>query len=257
MMLPLIYAISSSLKPLHELWEFPPKIFVRNPTLKNYQDLFILMTGSWIPFSRYIFNTVFVSVVGTVGHVILASMCAYSLCKIRFDGSRIIFKVIVYTLMFSSAVTAVPSFLILKILGLVDTYWALILPAFASPMGLYLMKQFMENMVPDSLLEAAHIDGASNWMIFTRMVMPIVKPAWLTLIIFSFQGLWNVGNTAVIFTEELKSLNFAISQIISSGIARAGTGAAATVVMMIVPIAVFLFTQSNIVETMGTSGMKD
>lgn len=257
MMLPLIYIVGSSLKPTTELWIFPPKMLPNNPTLSNYRELFSVMSDSAVPFSRYIFNTVFMTLVGTAGHVVISSMCAFAICKIRFDGANIVFQIIVYSLMFGASVTAIPGFLVLSRLHLVDTYWAIILPAFSSSMGLYLMKQFMETMVHDSLLEAARIDGAGNWKIFWKIVMPLVRPAWLTLIIFSFQNLWNVGSTNVIFSEEFKSLNYAVSQIVSSGIARAGAGTAAAVIMMIVPIVFFIFSQSKIVETMGTSGMKD
>ena len=257
MVIPMIYAISNSLKPLNELWIFPPRLFVINPTIKNYNDLFNLISDSWIPFSRNIFNTLFISICGTLGHIILASMCAYSISKLRFYGSKTIFRIIVYSLMFSATVTTIPNFLIITRLNLIDNYLAIILPAFSAPLGLYLMKQFMESMVPDSLLEAAKIDGAREGVIFFRIVMPIIKPAWLTLVIFSFQSLWNSGSNLYIQSEELKTLNYAISQILAGGIARAGVGAAAVVVMMILPIIVFIFTQSNVVETMSTSGMKD
>ena len=140
---------------------------------------------------------------------------------------------------------------------MINTYAALIIPAFASPLGLYLMKQFMEQMVPDALLEAARIDGAGEWRMFFTIVMPIVKPAWMTLIIFSFQGLWNIGTTSLIQTESLKTLNYALSQIVAGGIARSGATAASTVIMMMVPVAVFVFSQSNVVQTMATSGMKE
>lgn len=257
MILPLIYAISSSLKPMSEFWLFPPTLIPSNPTADNFRDLFLVMSGSWVPFSRYLFNTLFITVIGTLGHIILSSMCAYSICKLQFPGHQLAFKMIVYSLMFNAAVTAIPNFLVINFFGLVDSYLAIILPAFASSLGLYLMKQFMETMVPDSLLEAARIDGAGNICIFFRIVMPVVRPAWLTLTLFSFQALWNTGANAVIQSEEMKTLNYAISQISSGGIARAGTAAAATVVMMILPILVFLITQSNVIETMATSGMKD
>ena len=257
MLLPLIYAISSSLKPLSELWLFPPRFFVRNPTLKNFEQLFGIMSNSWVPFSRYVFNTLLISVVGTGGHVIVASMCAYAICKIRFYGSKTLFHVIVYSLMFNTAVTGTISFFIISRLYLMDTYLAIILPAFASSLGLYLMKQFMESKVHETLIEAAKIDGSGEWLIFWKIVMPMVKPAWLTLIIFSFQGLWNTGSNVYIQSDQLKTLNYAISQIVSSGIARASVSAAATVLMMALPILVFVVTQSNVVETMATSGMKD
>lgn len=257
MALPMVYAICQSLKPLDELWMFPPKFFVRNPTLKNFSDLFSLMSDSWVPFSRYLFNTVYIAVIGTGGHLILSSLCAYALAKHRFPGRNLMFQIIVLSLMFSTAVTGIPNFMILSALHLIDTQWALILPAFCSSLGLYLMKQFIEQMVPDALLESARLDGSNEWHTFWHIVMPIVKPAWLTLIIFSFQGLWNSGSNILIQSEQLKTLNYALAQIVNGGIARAGSAAASAVVMMIVPVTVFVITQSNIVETIATSGMKD
>lgn len=257
MIFPMVYAVSSSLKPLDELWIFPPRILVRQPTFSNFQELLRLISNSQVPFFRYIFNTVFISVVGTGGHVLIASLCAYALAKHRFPGRNVIFQIIVLALMFSTAVTTIPNYIIMSRLHMVDTYWAIIIPAFATPLGLYLMKQFMEQMVPDVLLEAARIDGCSEWRIFFRIVMPIVKPAWLTLIIFSFQTLWNSGSNILVFSEELKTLNYAMGQILAGGIARAGVGSAAAVVMMIVPVLLFVFAQSNIVQTMAASGMKE
>ena len=257
MALPAVYAISSSLKPLDELWMFPPKFFVRNPTLKNFTDLFNLMSNSWVPFSRYIWNTVFIAVVGTGGHLVISSLCAYALAKHRFPGQKFMFYTIVLSLMFSTTVTVIPSFIIMSELKLVNTQAAIILPAFCSSLGLYLMKQFMEQMVPDALLEASRLDGANEWKIFWKIVMPIVKPAWLTLIIFSFQGLWNTGTNILIQDEQLKTLNYALTQIVSGGVARAGAASAASVIMMSVPIIIFVLSQSSIVETISTSGMKD
>ena len=257
MALPLVYSVSSSLKPLDELWTYPPRFFVQNPTGKNFRDLFNVMGDNWVPFSRYIFNTVFVSVLGTFGHLILSSLCAYALAKHDFPGRNFLFQIVVLSLMFSAVVTQVPNFLIMSKLKLVNTYAAYILPAFCSSLGLYLMKQFIETGIPDSLFEAARIDGAGEGRIFWRIVMPLVKPAWLTLIIFSFQSLWNTSATVLIQREDLKMLNNALSQIVSGGIARTGTAAAATVIMMVVPIVIFIVSQGSIVETVATSGMKD
>lgn len=257
MALPLVYAISSSLKPLSELWIYPPKFFVQNPTLSNFSDLLSLMGDSWVPFSRYVSNTIVISVLGTFGHIFISSLCAYALAKHDFPGKNIMFQVIVLSLMFSTAVTGVPSYLIMSKLNLIDSHFSLILPAFSSSLGLYLMKQFMETSIPDALLESAHIDGANEITIFWKIVMPLVKPAWLTLIIFCFQGLWNQGGTSLIQSESLKTLNYALSQIVAGGIARQGAAAAASVIMMIVPILVFVITQSNVLETVATSGMKD
>ncbi|MBR2370551.1 MAG: carbohydrate ABC transporter permease [Clostridia bacterium] len=257
MILPMVYAISQSFKPLDELWMFPPRFFVKSPTLSNYSDLFKLMDISWVPFSRYIFNTVFVSIAGTAGNLFVSSLAAYAMAKIKFPGGRVMFKTVRTSLMFHSTVTAITNFIIMKTFHMIDTYFALIVPAFCTSLGLYLMKQFMDTNVPHDIVESAHLDGASEFKTFWVIAMPMVKPAWLTLIIYSFQGLWNAGASVYIHSEQLKSFNYAIRQIAAGGIKRAGANAAAMVIMMLVPISVFVITQSNIIETMGSSGMKD
>lgn len=257
MMMPMIYAISNSIKPLQELWYFPPRFFVRNPTMENFRSLLIVMNDSWVPFTRYVFNTFFITAVGTLGHVVLASMCAYVLSKHQFPGKGLLFSMVVLSLMFSGEVTRIPNFMIIAKLGWIDSYQSLIVPAFASSLGLYLMKQFMDQMIPGGILESARMDGASEWRIFWKIAMPIVKPAWLTLIIFSIQGLWGIGANQFIQSEDLKTVNYALSQILEGGIARTGTASAAAVLMMIVPIIVFIISQSNIIETMSASGMKE
>ena len=256
MVFPLVFAINSALKPLDELFMFPPKVFAQNPTLDNFSDLFVTMGKSWVTFSRYIFNTVFITVVGTAGHLIICSMGAFVLAKYDFPGGKTFFNIVVVALMFSGYVTAIPNYLIINALGWVDTYWAIIVPAFAAPIGLFLMKQFMEGL-PMSLVEAAKIDGANEWGVFTRIVMPNVKPAWLTLIIFSVQSLWNNRAATFIYSEEKKTLVYALQQIQSGGIARTGQAAAVTVIVMIVPILIFVFSESQILETMASSGLKD
>ena len=257
MFLPMVYVVMQSLKPLDELWMFPPRFFVRKPTFKNYRDLFMLMNTSWVPFSRYIFNTIFTSVAGTFGNLFCSSLAAYAMAKIKFPGGKMIFKTIQTSLMFHSTVTAITSFMIMSAFKMIDTYWAIVVPAWGSTLGLYLMKNFMDTNVSDAVLESARLDGASELRTFWSIAMPMVKPAWLTLIVYCFQGLWNAGSSIYIYSEELKSLNYAISQINAGGIARSGSSAAATVVMMMVPILVFVVSQSNIIETMGSSGMKD
>ena len=257
MFLPMVYAVSQSLKPLDELWMYPPRFFAKNPTLTNFRDLFMLMNTSWVPFSRYIFNTILISVGGTFGHLFLASLCAYALAKIKFPGGRLMFQTVQTSLMFHSTITAVCSFIIMSTFRMIDTLWAVIVPAWASTLGLYLMKQFMDTNVHDSVLESARLDGAREIHIWWTIAMPMVKPAWLTLIIYSFQGLWNSGSSIYIYSEQLKSFNYAIGQITAGGIKRAGASAASMVLMMAVPIIVFVVSQSNIIETMGSSGMKD
>jgi len=257
MFLPMLYVILQSLKPFDELFVYPPRFYVVRPTLQNFSDLFTLMSDSWVPFSRYIFNTVLISVLGTLGNLILSSMCAYALSKINFPGRGWMFEMIIKSLMFNTTVSAITNFITMSLLGWIDTYLAIIVPAWCSTLGLFLMKQFMDSSVSDSVLESARLDGASEFYTFLHIAMPMVKPAWLTLIVYSFQGLWNSGASIYIYSEQLKTFNYAISQIISGGVARAGASAASTVLMMIVPITVFVITQSNIIETMSTSGLKD
>ena len=256
MVFPLVFLIGSSLKPLDELFRFPPTVWPMHPTSDNFSDLFVTMGQSWIPFSRYLVNTVLITFVGTFGHLIIASMAAFVLAKYEFPGGKMFFAVVTTCLMFSGYVTGIPNYLIMSRLKMIDTYWALILPAFAAPIGLFLMKQFMEGL-PTALIEAAHIDGAGEFRIFWHIVMPNVKPAWLTMIIFSVQGLWNTSAATVIYSEAKKTLVYALNQILLGGIARTGQAAAATVIVVSVPIIIFVLSQSRILETMASSGIKD
>ena len=257
MVLPMVYAVCQSLKPLDEIFVFPPKFFVINPSFENFRELFRTMGDSWVPFSRYVFNTILISVVGTLGNVLLSSYAAYAIAKIKFPGRETLFGIVRMSLMFNATVTGISNFLIMSALGWVDTYMAVIVPAFCTSFGLYLMKQFMETSVNDSVLESARLEGASENKIFWKIAMPMVKPAWATLILFAFKDLWNSGANLYIYSEQLKTLNYAISQLVTAGIERSGVSAASTVIMMIVPILVFIISQSNIIETMASSGMKD
>ena len=256
MVFPLVFLIGSSLKPLDELFRFPPPVWPSHPTMDNFSDLFVTMGQSWVPFSRYLVNTVFITVVGTFGHLVIAGMAAVVLSTYEFPGGRMFFGSVTTGLMFSGYVTGIPNYLIMSRLGMVDTYWALILPAFAAPIGLFLMKQFMEGL-PTALIEAATIDGASRIRVFWSIVMPNVKPAWLTMIIFSVQALWNNSAATIIYSEAKKTLVYALSQILAGGVARTGQMAAANVIIVAVPILIFIFSQSRILETMASSGIKD
>lgn len=256
--LPIVYTICNAFKPSDELFLFPPKLFPQRPTLENFSDLSALMGESWVPFSRYVFNTILITAAGTAAHVIFASMAAYVLGKYEFPGSKAFFAMVTAALMFSPIVTSVPNMLIMSGLGWMDTYWAVIIPAIGQPLGLFLMKQFMETL-PDSILEAALIDGARQPRIFFKIVMPAMKPAWLTLIIFSAQNLWNTGGNIGFYirSEELKNLPYALNSILTGGVARAGAGSAVGLLLISVPIIIFILAQSNIIDTMTTSGMKE
>ena len=253
---PLIYTIVNAFKPMSEIFIFPPKLTVDNPTLDNFFDLSFILEGFDVPLSRYVFNTLFITGLGTFGTVLLGSLAAFALAKYEFPGSRLMSELIVYALMFSASVTAIPNYLIMTYLGLVDTSWAVILTAVGGTLGLYLMKNFI-GQIPDSLLEAATIDGAQEFTIYWKIIMPLCKPAWITLIILSFQQMWGTTGGVFIYSEELKPLSYVLSQLVSGGIARTGVSSAVSLIMMSVPVAVFVISQSNVIETMSTSGMKD
>lgn len=256
MVLPMVYAISNAFKPLDELFVFPPRFFVRNPTLDNFKGISALFTETMVPFSRYVSNTLFITVGGTVGSIFIASAAGYVLEKKSFPGKNALFSLVVTALMFTATVTAIPNYLVMSKLGIVDTYWSIFLPVFGSAFNVFLMKQFMVN-VPDTILEAARVDGAGEQRIFWTIVMPSVKSAWLTLIIFSFQSLWGITGSGTIYSEQLKTLPYALSQAVTAGISRTGESAAISCLMMIVPITVFIVTQSNVMETMMSSGIKE
>lgn len=254
MFLPMWYLLVTSLKPLGERNITPPRFYVIRPTLQNFIDLFTNMTSTWVPISRYIFNTIIISVLATFGCLVLGSLTAYALSKIRFPGSNAIFAVIRYSLMISATVSNITNFIIFVALGWLNTYQISIIPVWASTLGLYLMKQFIDGNVSDEMIEAARIDGASELRIYWDIVMPLVKPAWLTLMVTTFQGVWNTGASGYVWSENLKTFNSAIATI--SGVST-GASSAAIVLMMSVPITVFIINQSKIVETMASSGMKD
>lgn len=255
--LPLIYVIASSLKPYNEIFIFPPKILVNNPTIDNFIDLFELCANLNMPFSRYLFNSIFISVIVTISHVVFSSMCAYPLAKNDFPGKKTIFKLIEFSLMFVSTVTFLPQYIIISRLRMIDTLWAMILPSLGTTLGVFLMKQFMEQ-IPTAIIEAARIDGCTEYGIFLRIIMPNVKPAWFTLTIFVFQAIWGNAGQEFVFREDLRTLPVIISQLTTgAGIARVGSTAAGTIFLMTPPILMFLVLQSNVVETMSSAAIKE
>ena len=257
MILPFVYSVAQSLKPMEELFIFPPRLFVSSPTFENFIDLFMRTNNMWVPLERYVFNSIWMTLLGTALNVMVASLAAFPLARFKFPGSVIYEKVIVLALLFVYEVTAIPQYVLMAGMGLIDTPWAIVLPAVASPLGLFLMKGFMTQMVPNELVEAATVDGAGKLTIFWRVAMPNVKPATLTLVILSFQALWNRDTSNLVFSEQLKNLPALFRQITSSGtIATSGMASAAAVLMMLPPIAVFLFSQKQMVETMAFSGIK-
>lgn len=255
MVLPMVLTICNAFKPLSELFLFPPRFFVRNPTLKNFHDLLVMMAQSWVPMGRYLLNSLLIVVLGTLGNVLIASMAAYILSVRSFPGAKLFMSMVVLSLMFTSEVTRIPNYVTIAAFGWIDSHKAIIIPAWGSSLGLYLMRNFIDSMINTSLIEAAEIDGASEFRIYWQIVMPNVKPAWLTMVILLFQQLWRTQGGHYIYSEQLKTLPYALNQLVQGGVARQGVGAAVTVIMMTVPIIVFLINQSKIVDTMGTSGM--
>ncbi len=256
MILPMVYSVVQSLKPIDEIFAFPPRFFVRNPTLDNFKQLFKLADNLWVPFSRYLFNSIAVSFIGTGLYLVIATLAAYPLAKAKTTAMYIISQAIVIAMLFRGDTTAIPQYIIIAKLGMVDTYYAMIFPTLASTMGVYLIRQFIVTAIPDETLEAARIDGAGEYKIFFSIVVPSVKPALMTLVIFTFQSMWNSTGTQYIFSENLKQLPSVLSSISAGGLARSGASAAVSVVMMIPPIVVFLISQSSVMETMTHSGLK-
>lgn len=257
MAFPLYYTVIQSLKPSEELFLFPPRLYVLRPTGQHYTELLQLMSNLWVPFSRYLFNTLFVTFTGTILHVVLAGMAAYPLAKHKFPGRDALFAVILLGLMFVGQVTFLPMFIIVSKLGILNTYWAYICPSVGASLGLFLIKQFIEQL-PDALLEAARIDGASEWKTYFSIVLPNIKPATLTVFIFQFVNIWNGLSKEMVYDEQLKVVKVALEQVsASNAYARMGSGMAGSVLLMIPPIVIFILMQRNVVETMTFAGMKD
>ena len=255
MIAPLVYSVINSFKPLDELFAYPPRFFVVRPTMENYSMLFKLVANMRVPFSRYLFNSAFITALTTVASVVIASMAAYPLAKYKLRLGWL-FDLVVLTLLFNGTVLALPQYVIMARLHLINTMLVYIIPNLAAPLGLFLMKQFMER-IPMPLIESARIDGATQFQIFFRIVMPQVKPAWMTLTLFTFQSVWAQQPLNMVFDENLKLLNMAFTNVIAAGISRMGPSMASAVVLMLPLIVVFLVTQSNVIETMSASGIKE
>lgn len=256
--LPLFYCICTAFKPLDELLIFPPRFFVSRPTIENFTVLPSLLEKLSVPFTRYIFNSFFIAICTTVLNLFASSMAAYVLSKSRIKGRVVFFMIVQFSLLYNATTLAVPQYLIFSKLHLINTYWVYILPAIPSSMGAFLIKQYIDSGVPDALLEAAKIDGAGVFTVYLRIVMPIIKPALMTQLLFSFQSIWSITPTnGTIFSEELKTLPYVMGSIATGGTARAGSAMASTVLLMIPPIIVYFISQSNIMETMSSAGLKE
>jgi ABC-type glycerol-3-phosphate transport system permease component len=256
MLFPIYLSFIQSIKPVEEFFIFPPRLYAINPTTQNFVELFEAAGNMWVPFTRYLFNSIFVTVTVTVTQVLFASSAAYVLSKVRAPGVKLLTRIVEIALLFQSTVTFIMVYMVMAQLNLIDTYFAITLPFIASPLSIFFMKQFM-TQIPDSMIEAAQIDGAGHFRTCWQIVMPNCKPAWITLVIFAFTAAWQINGWGYIFTESLKPLPTVLEQIRLSGIARMGVGAAASVFIMIPPMVLFIFCQSNVLETMAHSGLKE
>lgn len=254
--LPMVYCVCTAFKPLEELLIFPPRFFVSRPTWENFTALPTLLGNLHVPLSRYIFNSLFITGVSTALQILAASLAAFVFSKTNVKGRVALFYIVQFSLLYNGYTLAIPQFLIFNWTHIVDTYWVYILPAIPSSMGVFLMKQYMDSSIPGTLIEAAKIDGASLFRIYGSLIMPISKPAWMTLLLFSFQSMWSAVPSGTVYSESLKTLPYVMSSISSGGTARAGSAMAVTAMLMIPPILVYFISQSNVMETMSTAGMK-
>lgn len=256
MALPIYLTVVMSVKPVEELFVFPPKLYTLRPTTENYSDMFESLRQNRVPFSRYVFNSISVTLSVTLLQCVFASMAAFVLAKCRFPGSRLINSIIVISLLYQSNVIYIMQYIVMARMHLIDNPLALILPSVASPMGLFLMRQSIMQ-VPDAMIEAAKVDGAGLFRICWQIVMPNQKPALMTLIIFAFQAAWNIQAGSLIFQEQYKTLPTVVTQAAASGMARAGVAMAAAVFMLIPPVIVFMLAQRHVIATMAHSGIKE
>lgn len=260
MLLPMVYTISTAFKPISEIYVFPPHFFPHNPTVENFVQISLLFEDFWIPMSRYVFNTIFICTVVTVGHLMLSSLAAYSLARLNFTGRKLISDIVRLSLLFTTALMLIPQYIVMSKLHMINTYWAFILPQVQSALGLYLLQNFMLQ-IPEAMLEAARVDGANEFQVYSRIVMPNIKPAWLTVMIFAFQTIWNSSgatiSTTLIYDEKIKMISSLLSQVVAGGTARSGVGSVMGLILMIPPLVLFICCQNQVIETMSTSGMKD
>ena len=263
MLLPIIFIFSNALKPPDELFAFPPRFFVINPTFKNFTDLFSTMSNSGVPVSRYLFNSIVITAVTIFASIIVSSTAGYALSKLQFKLKQTIFSVNTIALMFVPIAVTIPRFLIINGLGLMDTFWVHILPGLAMPVGLFLLKQFID-VIPNEVIEAARIDGASEFDIYRKIILPLIRPAIATIAILTFQATWNDAGISSLYInkESLKTFAFYLSTLTattSTGantVAGQGIAAAAALILFVPNLIMFILLQSQVMSTMSHSGLK-
>lgn len=261
MALPLIFVFNHAFKPYNELFAYPPRFFVDRPTFENFLRLAAFSSESGIPISRYIFNSVITTAAVIILSLLIGSLAAYALSKLEFKGKVLLNKINIFSLMFVPIAVMIPRFLVLINIGIYNTYWAHIIPVMAMPVGIFLIKQFMDTNVPKELIEAAKIDGAGNWRIYWSIALPLVMPALVTVAILAFQVSWmnQEGSSFFVDREALRTLPFYMSTVISQQgniVVTAGVGAASTLIMIIPNLIIFIFMQNKVMASMATSGIK-
>lgn len=259
MVLPIVYIFCHAFKPMDELFAFPPQFLVHRPTLDNFKNLFATAKISGIPASRYVFNSVIVTTAVVLLSVIISTMAGFALSKLKFKGKKFLFEMNNIALMFVPVAVTIPLYLTIDVLGITNTYMAHILPLLAMPVGLFLVKQFIDQ-IPDSLLEAAYIDGAGDWLIYRKIIVPLITPAIATTAILAFQSVWNNLQTSQLYvtSDSLKTLTFYMNTLAAANNTVAGQGmSAAAALMMFIPnLILFIILQSSVMNTMAHSGLK-
>lgn len=262
MLLPILFIFSHAFKPPDELFAYPPRFLVVNPTFKNFSDLFTRMSSSGVPVSRYLFNSVLITLVTIGVSIVVSTTAAFALSKKRFKLKKVLFAINTVALMFVPIAVTIPRFLIIERLSLMDTFLVHILPALAMPVGLFLIKQFIDG-IPDEVVEAAQIDGASDVWIYWRIILPMIKPAIATIAILTFQATWNNADTSTLYvtSENLKTFAFYLTTLTTTAtganaVAGQGMAAAASLIMFLPNLFIFIILQSQVMSTMSHSGLK-
>lgn len=259
MILPLVYIVFTAFKPISELYAYPPKFITFNLTFQNFKSLFEATSQTGISLGRYVFNSVFVSIVVIVLSLLMSSLAAFAFSFINFKGKKFLFMANQFAIMFIAIAVAVPRFIVISTLGITNTYLAHIIPLLAMPVGVFLLKQFIDQ-IPRALSEAAVIDGANRWQIYFQIVLPNIKPALATVAILTFQQVWNNTETSTLYVvdEALKTLPYYLNSLSfgTSSIASQGISAAASLIVFLPNIIIFIILQKQVMNTMAHSGIK-
>ena len=260
MALPILMIVLNAFKPLDELNAYPPRFFVRMPTWENFRRLFSATQGSSVPISRYLFNSIVVTLIVVVCTVVICVAAGYVLSKKRFKYKKFLFSLNTLALMFVPVAVAIPRYLVIVFTGMYDSFWAQIIPLLAMPVGLFLLKQFIDQ-IPDALIEAAVIDGADVFTILRRIIIPIIMPAVATVAMMAFQAAWNSTEASAMFVENetLKTFAYYMSTLTGATgntISGQGISAAASLILFLPNLILFIILQSRVMNTMAHSGLK-